>query len=579
MNFSNYRFTLDIQKNKTQASIPVHFGDTGNRFYIALTDGGNPYIISDGCRVDFYAKKPNSLSAPLINSCIIENNSLVRYDFNKNTADQEGIHKCELRLYSPDGRLITTPSFTMVVDQRVIYDDEICTDEEIAALNAYGIIASEQTRVNAEKARGEAEDARMAFEESRVEAESGRIIAETERTVTEKTRAEAEESRVEAENARVSAEESRVVAENARVSVEESRVEAETAREASEYSRVESENARVSAEESRVEAENARVLSEESRVAAEESRVEAEERRIKAVNNMIPQIENVAKDINRNRKRLDNLEARLSDEVFFKATMSSESNVVPEGVCPYAEINRICSGYSSFSSRSKTISIEKTTGIESLGKQAGGKNPPPAELLDTLAIPEAVQNLDGYGLKVYPGDDLGAPSEFYNHIEFTGNGVKFVKWVHMIVLDGTEDWQSERHAEHFYVTGFPTPRCDYIGGEKTGYYQYCGACSHFDFYEGNETIGNESIEVSDVGDLYVYSEKDTLEDFTAYLAEQYANGKPVTIIYAMAEPIVTDITDLIHSDNLIKVESGGTIESVNGSGYSEPVEITYQLKE
>lgn len=171
--FSNYRFTLDIQKGKSQASIPVHYGDTGNRFYITLTDGGNPYIIPDGCRVDLYVKKPAQHN-PLINSCIIENNTLVRYEFNKNTASVEGMHNCELRLYSHDGRLITTPSFIMVVDQRVVYDDEIGTKEDFQKLYAMHVIANEEERIEAEAERKEAEKARFEAEIERERAEAAR---------------------------------------------------------------------------------------------------------------------------------------------------------------------------------------------------------------------------------------------------------------------------------------------------------------------------------------------------------------------------------------------------------------------
>lgn len=178
--FSKYRFTLDIQKNKSQVSIPVHYKDTGNVFYITLTDGGNPYIIPDGCRVDIYIKKPNS-NIPLVNACIVENNSLVRYEFNATTANVEGMHKCELRLYNSEGRLITTPSFVMVVDQRVVYDDEIGSEEDFAALNALGVIANEE--------------ARIAAEEERKENENNRIEAEVARDKAEKERAEAEEKR------------------------------------------------------------------------------------------------------------------------------------------------------------------------------------------------------------------------------------------------------------------------------------------------------------------------------------------------------------------------------------------------
>ncbi len=178
MNFySNYRFTLDIQKSKSQVSIPVHYGDTGNRFYITFTDGGNPYIIPEGCRADIYIKKPEP-HKPLVNACIIENNALIRYEFNTHTASVEGMHKCELRLYSADGRIITSPSFVMVVDQRVVYDDEIGTEEDFNRLIALDVIATEEARV--------------AAEEERVENENKRIEAEAERDEAERARAEAE---------------------------------------------------------------------------------------------------------------------------------------------------------------------------------------------------------------------------------------------------------------------------------------------------------------------------------------------------------------------------------------------------
>ena len=170
--FSNYRFTLDIQKGKSQVSIPVHYGDTGNRFYITFTDGGNPYTIPDGCRVDLYMKKPDNRT--LVNACIIENNAVVRYEFNKNTASVEGMHKCELRLYSPEGRLITTPSFIMVVDERVIFDDEIGTEEDFQKLYAMHVIATEEERVAAEEDRDVAEKAREEAEKARAEAEKDR---------------------------------------------------------------------------------------------------------------------------------------------------------------------------------------------------------------------------------------------------------------------------------------------------------------------------------------------------------------------------------------------------------------------
>ena len=165
MNFSNYRFTLDIQSNQSQISLPVLLGDTSRRLYINLTDSGNPYLIEDGCRAVFAARKPDGNT--LFNDCPIEDNTRIRYDFTANTASAVGTVECELRLYGPTGRLITTPRFIMVVDERVIYDDDIIfSDSEKTTIDA--MLLSETERVANEKDREQAEAERQrAYDEAR----------------------------------------------------------------------------------------------------------------------------------------------------------------------------------------------------------------------------------------------------------------------------------------------------------------------------------------------------------------------------------------------------------------------------
>lgn len=200
MNYSIYRFTLDIHKTKSQVSIPVLYHDTGIKFYISLTDGGKPYFIEDGCRAVFSAKKPDG--TPLLNDCIIEDNTRIRYDFTKQTTNSEGMMNCEIRLYGKDGKLITTPAFVVIVDPRVIYDSDVIEshpesttlDHIVASENAR--IAGEQERVDAEAARVIVENARVAAEAKRVEAENARISEEGVRAASEKTRIANEAERV-----------------------------------------------------------------------------------------------------------------------------------------------------------------------------------------------------------------------------------------------------------------------------------------------------------------------------------------------------------------------------------------------
>lgn len=154
MNYSDYRFTLDIQIHQAQVSIPVTLNDTARKLCIGLTDGRKPYIISDGCRAVFAAKKPDGNS--ILNDCIIERNTIV-YEFSQNTTNAEGIVDCEIRLYDANGRELTSPQFIIVVDKKVVRDEEVpLSESESTTLD--GIIRSEFARVEAEKKRKELAD-------------------------------------------------------------------------------------------------------------------------------------------------------------------------------------------------------------------------------------------------------------------------------------------------------------------------------------------------------------------------------------------------------------------------------------
>ena len=148
MNYSDYRFTLDVQVHQAQVSVPVMLGDTARRLFISLSDGRKPYYIADGCRAVLVAQKPDGTS--IFNDCIIENNSTIVYQFTPNTTSAEGIVNCEVRLYG-ENRLITSAKFIIVVDAKVIRDEEILSESEHTTLD--NIIMSEKSRVDAEAER------------------------------------------------------------------------------------------------------------------------------------------------------------------------------------------------------------------------------------------------------------------------------------------------------------------------------------------------------------------------------------------------------------------------------------------
>lgn len=159
MNCSNFRFTLDMQSSQSQVSVPVALGDTSRTLYISLSDGGKPYFISDGCLAMLSIKRPTGTF--IQEYCLIEHNTNIKYDFtqNENTAAVEGFHDCQITLYDEDGGIVSTPRFTMIVNEKVINSDDInISDEDKTAID--NMIAAEVARQDAEKERVQADAAR-----------------------------------------------------------------------------------------------------------------------------------------------------------------------------------------------------------------------------------------------------------------------------------------------------------------------------------------------------------------------------------------------------------------------------------
>ena len=167
--YIEHKFTLDCKKSQSQVSIPVRENDTAIKLFITLQDGREPFYIEDGCISAIFIKKSDGTICE--NACIIEDNRTIRYDFTEGTANVEGINDCEVRVYSADGTMLTSPRFIMVVTNRVLSDDKITEDERTIMDK---ILLSELGRVNAENFRKEEETVRRENEVKRVQAEEDR---------------------------------------------------------------------------------------------------------------------------------------------------------------------------------------------------------------------------------------------------------------------------------------------------------------------------------------------------------------------------------------------------------------------
>lgn len=178
---------------------------------------------------------------------------------------------------------------------------------------------------------------------------------------------------------------------------------------------------------------------------------------------------------------------------------------------------------------------------------------------NTFPIPEAVQTLDGYG--------QGISKEYHNKIVLDpANGVKkFVKNVGVVDL-GTLNWYLRGNQGNTFTAD----------GTILGYkYGLNGLCVKYEtstrvdsdktIFMYNSYLGNNIISITDT-------------DYTdAATFKAAMNG--VMLVYALATPTETDLSDYFGEDNLIGVEAGGTITAVNEYEYDVPSLITYQLKE
>lgn len=177
MNYSDYRFTLDVQIHQAQVSVPVTLGDTARRLCISLTDGRKPYVIAEGCIATFNAKKPDGTVVK--NSCIIERNTML-YEFTEQTTNVEGVVNCDITIYGVDGKVLYSPQFILVVDKKVVRDGEIpLSVSELAAFDS--ILVAEAARKIAEIARETNEEQRQDNENQRQTNENQRFASEIQR--------------------------------------------------------------------------------------------------------------------------------------------------------------------------------------------------------------------------------------------------------------------------------------------------------------------------------------------------------------------------------------------------------------
>ena len=179
-----------------------------------------------------------------------------------------------------------------------------------------------------------------------------------------------------------------------------------------------------------------------------------------------------------------------------------------------------------------------------------------------LPIPEAVQALDGFG--------WGMNESVYNYIDWEKK--QFVKRVEKLTLNGSNvAWTSYGNTV-LYNANLMNNAKKY---NNSAVYALCSDipytenASYLNSYFIARVSNDNGLQFNNVLAIYGLSEN-TSAAFNAYLAEH-----PMTFVYELAKPIVTDISDLITSDNLLSIQGNGTLTFENEYEYAVPSTVEY----
>ena len=150
MNDVIYNVSLDMYETQAQCMLAVKKSDNGRRINFVLTEGGRPYAISEGCSAVLRAKKPGG--TVLFNNCVIDGN-VISYTLTNQTSAAAGIVDCELMLSGSDGKQITSPRFSLRVEDTLYSDSEVEAQDEFTALQT-AIAETNNLDVSLSKANG-----------------------------------------------------------------------------------------------------------------------------------------------------------------------------------------------------------------------------------------------------------------------------------------------------------------------------------------------------------------------------------------------------------------------------------------
>lgn len=180
---------------------------------------------------------------------------------------------------------------------------------------------------------------------------------------------------------------------------------------------------------------------------------------------------------------------------------------------------------------------------------------------NTLPIPAEVQALGGYG--------WGVNDTCYNYVDYETK--RFIKRVGKYTVDTVTD-ESSYNSKYANITYYriPKPTDAMSYGKNTN----DNFLSRFPIVDMGASWDNAdyfyTINGTAVRNFYwVGFPKGTTLD----AAKSTLVG--TEIVYELAEPVITDISDLLYADNLVEVEGGGTLTFKNEYNYAVPSDVSF----
>ncbi len=139
----------------------------------------------------------------------------------------------------------------------------------------------------------------------------------------------------------------------------------------------------------------------------------------------------------------------------------------------------------------------------------------------------------------------------------------------VVSFDGSESWSEDTKYQRYILKITNSAQCDTTHGFAASNY-----------LKLLTPLGTAAGKVNgftvNIGNIYIRTDgTQTLDEFKAWLSELYAAGMPLTVVYQLATPVVTDISNMQDWDNIPKLNTHTNIITSTTSILPSNLEVKY----